>query len=372
MRFMRTISARIAIATVTAAMIMVATAGLATMLAQPAAATVGPVRGAAFIWANSPTTSFYNPPYPYSENSSQPFNGVDSITRTGVGSYTIRHLNLGIVGGTVHVTAYGSDTTQCKVVSWYPSGNDQLVNVKCHDLRGLPVDTLFTENYTNLTNYQMAYFWADQPSTASYTPSPTYQHNPSGTLNRITRSSVGTYTAFLPTLGANAGHVEVTAYGSGTERCKVVNWGPSGSDQAVRVNCFTVSGQSIDTWFTLTYVNDKNILGLSSDGNASAYGWASNPNSASYALNQLYEFNSSVSPGQGTATRLGVGDYATNYPVSLQTGNVQVTAYGSGPEFCKVAYWNSTDGIRVRCYNTSGASADTQYDVAFTSTYKVP
>jgi hypothetical protein len=367
-------------------MAILTTAGLASVLAQPATAAAGPVRGAAFVWASEPTTLSYKPPYPYSENSSaQPSLGeFNSITRSGVGSYTIRHLNLGIGGGTVHVTAYGPGTAQCKVVNWYPSGADQLVNVKCHTLQGAPVDTQFTESYTNLrstsTRYPLAYLWADQPTSASYVPFAGYQSNPSGALNRITRASVGSYTAFLPNLGmgpnlgVGAGHVEVTAYGSDAERCKVVSWGPSGSDQAVRVKCFTVGGQPVDTQFTLTYASGDSILDLGSTYNA-AYGWANNPTSASYTLIQPYTYNTNMNlypPSASTARRLGVGDYATNYPVGLQNGNVQVTAYGIGSGFCKVAFWNSTDGIRVRCYNASGALTDTQYDIAFAGIYSIP
>lgn len=49
----------------------------------------------------------------------------------------------------------------------------------------------------------------------------------------------------------------------------------------------------------------------------------------------------------------------------LDAGDVQVTAYGPDAAFCKVGYWTPTDGIRVNCFDTTGAPKDTQYDVTF-------
>src|SRR5207302_517489 len=59
---------------------------------------------------------------------------------------------------------------------------------------------------------------ADQPISPSYTPSSWYQFNSSGATNTVVRTGVGAYTALLPNLGAYTGHVQVTAYGTGSER----------------------------------------------------------------------------------------------------------------------------------------------------------
>src|SRR5262245_42166976 len=60
---------------------------------------------------------------------------------------------------------------------------------------------------------QLGYVWANQPSSASYTPSLTYQFNSAGGTNTITRSGVGQYTVHFPGLSTLGGHVQVTAYG---------------------------------------------------------------------------------------------------------------------------------------------------------------
>jgi hypothetical protein len=231
---------------------------------------------------------------------------------------------------------------------------------------------MYTLAYSNRTGGSRGYVWADQPTSASYNPSAPYQGNSSGATNRITRSGVGNYQVILPNIGASAGHVQVTAYGYGTERCKTSGWGPSGSDQSIGVRCYTAAGAPVDTYFTLTYVRDGNVLGesvcCSPDGNPTAYVWASQPTTASYNPSGPYHF-----PGWATSTitRVGTGDYRFKTSVNLGNGNVQVTAYGGGAEYCKVGYWNASDGIRVLCYTATGSPADTFFDASFVGPFVI-
>jgi len=126
-----------------------------------------------------------------------------------------------------------------------------------------------------------------------------------------TRRAVA-YLVKLPNLGRSAGHVQVTAYGPGPERCKVVSWGPNGTEQDIRVLCNTSNGTPVDTKFTLTYVRDGKVLGDSiccqPDGNPTAYAWADRPTAASYTPNPLYQFTGFAQ--QITISRLATGSYA--------------------------------------------------------------
>ncbi len=73
-----------------------------------------------------------------------------------------------------------------------------------------------------------------------------------------------------------------------------------------------------------------------------------------------------------TITRSEVGVYKIQFPSqSLERGNVQVTAYGTGSEFCKVAHWTVSDGVVVRCFDNSGAPVDTRFDVSFLNSYLI-
>jgi hypothetical protein len=345
-----------------------AVAGLSGVVATagPAAAAPSAPFGSAFVWANNPTAASYVPSATYQWNSTSPTVAVNRITRTGVGAYTVYLPGLGVASGTVLVTAYGSSKDYCKVASWGPSGTRQAINVRCYNRLGTKVNTTFTLSYSNRSLGNRAYVWANRPTTASYTPSAPYQANSTGATNRITRSGKGNYRVILPNLGAGAGHVQVTAYGSGTQRCKTSDWGPSGTNQSIGVRCFTVAGAAADTTFTLTYVRNGNVLGQpvgnGTTGNPTAYAWANLPTTRSYTPSNAYRFGAA----KATITRVGTGDYKFKTPLNLANGNVQVTAYGSGSQHCKVAYWNNVDGIRVKCFTAKGNPVNTQFDVAFT------
>ena len=359
--------------------VLIAAAAIMVTLTVPATARAAPSgpRGSAFVWANQPSSASYLPSPAYQWNSRHSFTAVNTITRSGVGSYTVRLPDLGAVSGTVLVTAYGPGTNNCKVLSWNPSGTAQLVNIRCFTATGVLTDTRFTMSYANHTGVagsDLAYVWANQPTAASYVPSQPYQANSSGATNQIQRLGTGFYLVKLPNLGRSAGHVQVTAYGPGPERCKVVSWGPNGTEQDIRVLCNTRNGTPVDTRFTLTYVRNGNVLGepvcCQPDGNPTDYAWANQPNAASYTPSPLYQF--SIPAGQITISRLATGSYAVHVPDTLNNGNVQVTAYGgSGSAQCKVNSWTPATGIRALCFSTTGSPIDSLFDVSFVGPFVI-
>lgn len=374
--------------------------------AAPAAAhhLVSPQRGAGYVWASNPTAS-HTPSPQYSENTSNDGwgpgqHGSNTVTRTGVGTYTVRYPNLGVVGGTVQVTAYGTGTEQCKVSNWLASGMDQLAGVRCFTLSGSPVDSRFVASFTNYnsgipswTGGSLAYLWANQPTaTSAYVPSETYQFNSAGPPSVIKRSQTGVYRVYLQGVWdkLNGGHIQVTGYGFGSERCKVAGWGASpevglpgygwlasGTVRA-EVRCFTAGGAPADSRFTLTFADRENILGADicchSNGRLSAYGWASQPTSPSYTLPSAWSWNGWSGWAEGT--RHAEGSYAVQFysgfsgaQYGLGDGHVNVTAYGTGPEFCKVAWWGTSSGAAVRCFDASGAPVDTRFTIAYTGNW---
>jgi hypothetical protein len=262
------------------------------------------------------------------------------------------------------------------VLSWGPSGTAQLVSVRCFTATGVPADTKFTMSYANHTGVvgsDLAYVLADQPTAASYVPSPSYQANSSGATNQIQHLSTGYYLVKLPNLGQPAGHVQVTAYGSGTERCKVVSWAPRGTEQDIQVLCNTHNGTPVDTKFTLTYVRNGNVLGepvcCEPDGNPTDYALADQPTAASYTPNLLYQFDGASQ--QITISRLATGSYAVHVPPDfLDSGNVQVTAFGNNSAQCKVDFWTPTAGIHVLCFR-SGLPIDSRFDVSFVGPFVI-
>lgn len=101
---------------------------------------------------------------------------------------------------------------------------------------------------------RLGFVWAHNPTAASYTPSATYAHNSAGGPITVTRSAAGQYAVRFAGLGGQGmagGHVQVTAYGPGSEHCKVQSWGSFGADFVANVRCFTAAGASVDTRYTV-------------------------------------------------------------------------------------------------------------------------
>jgi hypothetical protein len=154
-----------------------------------------------------------------------------------------------------------------------PGSPDLRVLVKCFDLTGALADSMFEVSLTAQSTAgpkTMAYLLANHPTARSYTASSTYSFNSKGALNTVTRSGVGAYTARLGSVGSSGGHVQVTAFGDGGERCNVVNWIPmpvglSIVHEDVSVRCFSSSGAPADSMFTLTYVDQTSLVGASAE-----------------------------------------------------------------------------------------------------------
>jgi hypothetical protein len=365
----------------------VAALGLTTVAVAPAYAA--PTTGAGYVWADNPTSAFYTPNDSYNFNSTDPFDSVNTIGRTedGIGPlYTVRFPGLGLVGGTVQVTAYGSGSVACQAQGWAPLGDDQLVWVRCFNNAGTAVNSRFTVAYTNIespADGELAYVWANNATPAlhtPYTPSPTYQANSGGGNITITRSATGVYSVHMIGLGnPETTHVQVTPYGTTPARCVTPGWGYNfaGNAQDATVRCYSMDGDAMDTRFTLTLAAETNILGLENccdpDGNSSAYALVFTPEvNGEFEIWEPSEFTSNPF-ATGVGNRLGVGRYSVDwYPhISHGPGNVQVTAYSGEATNCKVAYWNNTDGIVVQCYDTDGTATDAWFTLAFTGPYQV-
>jgi hypothetical protein len=320
-----------------------------------------------YVWADQPSADSYTPFSSYQRNSS---GALNTITRYGVGQYTVQFTNLGAWGGTVDVTGYDSTGNRCKVGYWYPSGGHQFVDVRCFDQLGSPADSYFTAAFTRPVQNpgDIAFVWADQPTADSYTPSTTYQFNATGATNTVTRSGVGDYLVRMPGLGnLPAGHVKVTSYGtSDASTCKVGYWGESGSDRLVNVLCHDSWGFPVDTYYTVTYANAVSILGVT--GAAAGYVWAHSPTSDSYEPTGTYSFNSTG--GTNSITRNWTGNYTVRLPgLGRDDGHVQVTAYGGGSDRCKVGYWYASGSdllVNVQCSTNTGTAVDTLFAASYT------
>jgi hypothetical protein len=76
-----------------------------------------------------------------------------------------------------------------------------------------------------------------------------------------------------------------------------------------------------------------------------------------------YLFNSGG--GTSTLTRTADGVYSVAFGgLDMNSGNVQVTAYGSATTWCKVSSWGGSTAT-IRCFNGAGDPTDSRFTVAF-------
>jgi hypothetical protein len=272
--------------------------------------------------------------------------------------YSVFFPGLNAVGtdsGNVQVTAYESGGMRCKVREWI----GETVSVRCFDLAGDPADERFTLLYTRAEDETtgIAYAWANQPSEESYNANFNYAFNPGGGVVGVERASTGIYTVTFPglaPLGLDGGNVQVTAYGEGTEYCKVEGWGGDSAD----VRCFDTAGAAADSTFTVLFTKPVEATP------DLFYVWANDADApAPYAPDPDYSYD--ASGGAIEIERTGEGSYTVTFPgldeLSVESGaHVQVTAYGASNRICETEGWEG-EAVSVTCYDAAGNQADTVF-----------
>jgi hypothetical protein len=350
-----------------------------------------------WVWADQPAAALNTPyaaslSYQYGLRTERlptsPFRtrsgGTNTVTRTGTGAYRVTFANLAVLGGTAHVTAYGG-SHQCKVSSWGSSGADLQLNVLCFAPGGAAVNgrftALFYKDGTKSSFYANAYLWADQPTTAGCTtPSLAYQFNSRGATNTACRVSTGEYDVTMPHMEPDrfnpttkGGTVQVTAYGSGSERCKVRYWYESMTNVIARVGCSTAAGVAADSRFTASFMRSPGepAIEFAEDTQESYYVWANSaPNPAAVYQSDSYG-TSSAATLESPATGLAIGTYRAHLPgVKSINSTAIVTAYGGGNTYCNVTSWYSNAAIggttvAVGCYDSAGFPVNSQFTLFY-------
>jgi hypothetical protein len=323
-----------------------------------------------FVWNNNPTISgTTTPDSAYSFNSS---GGAIGITRNAKGNYSVIFAGLGnALNSNVVVSAYGSGPDFCVVGGWSsPNGTDVEANVLCYNKAGNLADHSFTMLYqarthSDPTTPTVAFLFANEPTTLSYTPDLTYQYNPGGGMNTITHNGTGNYTAALPDLPRTGGTVIVTAVGGTPARCQVTNWI---AGTTVNVNCTDATGVAADEEFTLVYSIFETAGYSPGSANGGAI-WASKDKDATpYDVSTKYSI--AIDGEEMLAQRIGKGQYVWSMNVEDQwtSSTVLVTAYDAPGNYCSTYSWSSTSTettVYVNCFNAAGMPSDTRFTATF-------
>jgi hypothetical protein len=317
-----------------------------------------------------------------------------TVTNLQTGLYRVDMADVGANGGgNVQVTSYGKGAERCKVAGWYPTSltvagqprPSTSVTVACHDNKGSltnsPFILLFHAGYgtypsTPGDTNELAYLWSNQ-LTGTFTPAPAYQWSTSGQLGQVTRAALGRYDVTLTGLPEVGGSVLVTAYGTGSEYCKVNYWYSTGADTVAEVLCFDNDGKPVDTLFSLSY-RLNTAPNRSPWMDVSYYLWANDPSASSYVPNPTYSYSLTppASPLGLRVTRQSTGAYQVATRKSLTwsaSAFPMVTAYGSDAAYCKIYPYSYQNilflGISVSCFLPNGATVDSRFDYAAGTLY---
>jgi hypothetical protein len=108
----------------------------------------------------------------------------------------------------------------------------------------------------------LCYFWANEPTASSYSPSPFYSYNEQNRAAGITVTRLGTgvYSVTCTGVGGGSpwgpgGHIQVSAYGAGNpDHCHVAFWGTGGANLTAQVECFAPNGSHADSLYDFLFI----------------------------------------------------------------------------------------------------------------------
>ena len=224
----------------------------------------------AYVYAVQPDAAIGSPYIPVPAFQFNSAGAVNTVTRTGTGTYTAVLPGLKHLGGTVQVdsgntedSANGAVASRCQATSWGVQSGNTVAYVACFGPDGQPIDAVFGLNFMNAAlpsqnapvTLTGAYVWANNPnSTRTYTPNRFYQYNTystgSLTAQRL-KGLTGQYQVNLPAGAAPSSTIAVaTAYDLPGGYCNIAYW----SNTAVYVDCYAASGQPANAKFTVLFM----------------------------------------------------------------------------------------------------------------------
>jgi hypothetical protein len=312
----------------------------------PVGAIVAPIEG--YVWGWQPAAASYTSNTGYEYNSA---GGAVQVSRSGVGRYAVRFVNMAGQGGVAHVSAYGANNI-CTVSSWGPAFGDEIVNVRCYTPAGAATDSRFIAHVTNRTDgAARGYLWSNDatPPVGGYTPSPTYSYDSTGQAIAVFGEGTGSYAVELGAFGQDiggdwtSGALRVTAYGAAAVTCQVMDPTFFVDPEVLRVRCYDTTGNHVNTRFVLSYARGVVPVSATVDNlvDPVPVGWSS-PGGTEPVITEIDDD----------------GDYLVSFPgAGTAGGHAYAGIMGTPPMFCTIHSWTVSGGalnLRVRCYQPGG------------------
>lgn len=208
---------------------------------------------------------------------------------------------------------------------------------------------------------------ASHTANARYARSSTGDFWGEGVSVPVTHLGTGQYRVTFSNASGNwSGNVQVSAFGNGARRCKLVSQSELWTDVSIRVNCYTTSGTLADGRFMVSYVRKTSPTGEPAEAYLTSNGQTSD------TIDIELQYNSTGNPNR--VVRTGRGRYVAYFPgqsPAPRGGTVQVTAIGATANHCKVEQWSASPfwvgdvEATVRCFNTVGELADTPFSLYY-------
>ncbi|WP_113700629.1 hypothetical protein [Nonomuraea lactucae] len=290
------------------------------------------------------------------------------------GETLVRFPQIAGPGGVVHVTAVIDTPHWCQAGKWWPSAADLVVSVRCYRFGGSPAFVPFSIVYGESTGLLPA---PQGFGYVHYNPGGIVtQFNSAGGVNTVVPIAVNAWRVTLPGLGTPGaeGGVQVTAADpQQPARCKVRSWPAApviAGAQTVEVVCHNAVNSPLNTGWSLTYQRRRAVNGAAFPPKHFAYTFDNQPfNPGPYApLPPGVNFNSLGAVN--TVQSAGPGLRLVTFPkVGFLPDNVQVTAFGPGPEYCNLLTRWSTSGSVVHVRDVACYSAVTRVNTASLTTY---
>jgi hypothetical protein len=315
-----------------------------------------------WLVARHPTTTNYTPAA-VDQGNSQGF--LNTVTRDSIGRYSV---DLGDLAsyGIVQVSALAGQPRYCAVVDWGFSGADEFPLIECFDRQGNLKDSAFVVSFlsTAVTSGKLAFLYANDSTSSSYTPDFHYAFNTTGNTNAVQRDGTGSYRAFFPGFTQNRGTVLVSAQGGSAIGCRAVSWSTQQSAMVVRIKCYDDAGLPTDAHYFVSFMQGLGIKGAG--GTHTAYLWANHPTTASYHPNAAFRF--STAGLASTVRRTGLGTYVVDLPGLPTGGAALVTPTGIGKAHCNVTsirFFGTPQHVGVRCFGPSGGAVDAPFALSY-------
>jgi hypothetical protein len=201
---------------------------------------------------------------------------------------------------------------------------------------------------------RLTYLLADQPASDSYTP---LNHDPQHDA-RVRRVKEGEYIASFLGDDFNAPKKEIAmvgTVGSTTAQCSTGDAIHRTNAIDLQVTCVDfLNGASVNTKYTAL------LVGSGSLPQTLAFAVADQPTAASYVPDSARSFTTGKKPM--LITRIGTGDWYVDIGTSSPQGTMYHVTSADASSVCAIGEWKNF-GIRVKCFDRSGAPADVQYKV---------